>query len=277
MIGDDPRRSRGTRPAVDSPGAPGRRRWNGAQGDAVSLHVKFVKRLIDLVSATFALLIAAPVFPLIAAAIKLDSRGPIFFRQRRAGSLIGMERVDGLPCFRFTEFYMPKFRTMRPDAERTTGPVLASEDDPRVTRVGRFLRRTRLDELPQLLCVLRGEMTLVGPRPERPEILNNLAHAIPLFEERMRGVKPGITGLAQVNLGYNGAPPPGSAIEKLAAAIVNPFKLEEAGGADADDMRLKLLYDLAYTATLDDLGTYLRTEAEIILRTPITMLRGAGR
>jgi len=236
-----------------------------------------VKRAIDVVCATIGLAVTAPLFPVIAAAIKLDSRGPVFIRQRRAGSLIGTEPVDGHARFRFAEFDMPKFRTMCTDAERTTGPVLARETDPRVTRVGRFLRRTRLDELPQLWCVLRGQMSVVGPRPERPELLDNLALAIPLFEERMRGVKPGITGLAQINLGYSGSAPPGSAIEKLQDEIVNPFKLEEAAGAEADDMRLKLLYDLAYGAALDYLGTYLRTEVEIILKTPIVMLRGVGR
>ena len=217
--------------------------------------VRVAKRAIDIVSSAIGLAITAPLFPLIAVAIKLDSEGAVFFRQRRAGSLVGTERVDGQTRFRFAEFYMPKFRTMRNDAEKTTGAVLATKADPRVTRVGRWLRRTRMDELPQLWSVLRGHMSLVGPRPERPELLNNLAMAIPFFEERMRGVKPGITGLA---------------------AITNPFKLEETDGAEADDMRLKLLYDLAYTATLDDLKTYLRTEAEIILKTPGTMLRGTG-
>ena len=238
--------------------------------------VRVAKRVIDVVSSAIGLAITAPLFPLIAVAIKLDSEGAVFFRQLRAGSLVGTERLDGQTRFRFAEFYMPKFRTMRNDAEKTTGAVLATKADPRVTRVGRLLRRARLDELPQLWSVLRGHMSLVGPRPERPELLNNLAMAIPFFEERMRGVKPGITGLAQINLGYSGSAPPGSVIEQLQDAIINPFKLEETDGAEADDMRLKLLYDLAYTATLDDLKTYLRTEAEIILKTPGTMLRGTG-
>ena len=93
----------------------------------------------------------------------------------------------------------------------------------------------------------------------------------------MRDVKPGITGFAQINLGYTGDAPPGSDIEKLKAALVNPFKLDEADGADADDMRRKLLYDLAYSATLDDLKSYLRTELEIIVKTPWVMIRGVGR
>ena len=176
----------------------------------VNWKVKIAKRSVDLVAATIGLVLAAPLFLAIAIAIKLDSRGAVFYRQRRAGVLLGAERVDGEPRLIFTEFQMPKFRTMCIDAERATGPVLASETDTRVTRVGRILRRTRLDELPQLWCVLSGRMSLVGPRPERPELLQDLASAIPLFEERMRDVKPGITGLAQINLTYNGKAPQGA-------------------------------------------------------------------
>ncbi len=239
--------------------------------------VRIAKRVIDILSSAIGLALAAPLLPLVALAIKLDSRGPIFYRQRRAGALLGVERRDGRQYLSFVEFDMWKFRTMCDDAERTTGMVLARKGDPRVTRVGAWLRRTRLDELPQLWCVLRGHMSLVGPRPERPRLLRDFAFAIPLFEERMRGVKPGLTGFAQINLGYAGDALPGSEIAQLQSALTNPFKVDGAEGALADDMRLKLLYDLAYSAALDDLWTYLRTEAEIILKTPVVMLRGIGR
>jgi lipopolysaccharide/colanic/teichoic acid biosynthesis glycosyltransferase len=237
--------------------------------------VKIAKRSVDVAAAFVGIILAVPLFLLIAVAIKLDSRGPVLYRQRRAGLLIGFSRPDGAPRLRFTEFDMPKFRTMRLHAERLTGAVLAEKVDPRVTGVGRWLRRTRLDELPQLWCVLFGTMSLVGPRPERPELLHDLALAIPLFEERMRGVKPGLTGLAQIHLRYDGKAPEGSEIARQ-QDLVNPFKIAEADGATADGMRIKLLYDLAYSATLDDFGIWARTEAEIILKTPLTMLFGKG-
>ena len=109
--------------------------------------------------------------------------------QRRAGMLKAVTECEGQRTPVFVEFGMRKFRTMRVDAERLTGPVLAQENDPRITRVGRVLRKTRLDELPQFWNVLRGEMSIVGPRPERPELLVNLALAIPFFEERMRDIR----------------------------------------------------------------------------------------
>jgi lipopolysaccharide/colanic/teichoic acid biosynthesis glycosyltransferase len=238
--------------------------------------VRIVKRAIDLAASAIGLAVAAPLFPLIAAAIKLESPGPVFYRQRRAGTLLGTHRENGTSRLKFIVFDMLKFRTMQTDAERHSGAILAQRDDPRVTRVGRLLRRTRLDELPQLWSVLTGDMSLVGPRPERPELLENLALAIPLSEERMRDVKPGITGFAQVNLGYSGGAIEGTEIARLRAALVNPFKLDGADGAEADDMRLKLLYDLAYSAQLDRLSTFLRTELEIIARTPLVMIRGVG-
>ena len=233
--------------------------------------VRITKRIFDLLGAGVGLVFSAPLYPLISALIFIDAPGPVLFRQRRAGELLGAEP------FRFVEFEMFKFRTMKVDAEKLSGPVLAEENDPRVTRVGRFLRKTRLDELPQLWNVLRGDMSLVGPRPERPEMLGNLALAIPFFEERMRNVKPGITGLAQVNLGYSGRPPESSDVRPYLEALTNPFKLEEAEGADADDMRVKLLYDLAYVAQLENFWTFLRTELGVLVRTPLVMIGGLGR
>lgn len=213
-----------------------------------------------------------PLYIPIAAAVKLDSPGPVFFVQRRAGRLI--EEPGQLP--RWEPFDMVKFRTMRVDAERGTGAVIATKGDPRITKVGRFLRATRLDELPQFWNVLRGDMSLVGPRPERPEILINLAMAIPFFEERTRGIKPGLTGLAQVSLGYTGEPDPDSEVAKLRDTLTNPFDIPEAEGALADDMRIKLMFDLAYAAALEDLWTYLKVEAKVILQTPLVMLRSRG-
>jgi lipopolysaccharide/colanic/teichoic acid biosynthesis glycosyltransferase len=117
----------------------------------------------------------------------------------------------------------------------------------------------------------------VGPRPERPELLRNLAMAIPFFEERTRNVKPGLTGLAQVSLGYTGEADPDSEIAKLRATLTNPFDLPEAEGALADDMRLKLMFDLGYAAALEDFWEYVRVEAWIIAKTPIVMVLSRGR
>ena len=243
--------------------------------------VRVAKRLIDVAGSLLGLAITVPFFPLIAAAVYLDSPGAIFIRQRRAGQLTRASddpsgEDDDAGRSKFREFSMLKFRSMRPDAEELTGPVLASEDDPRVTRVGRFLRRTRIDEVPQFINVFLGEMSIVGPRPERPELAEQLALAIPYFEERMRDVKPGITGLAQVTLGYTGKPPPGSALDLFEHDLTNPFKVDGAEDALADHMRMKLLYDLAYTAAMEDLRTFVQIELSILFRTPLVMLRGGG-
>jgi lipopolysaccharide/colanic/teichoic acid biosynthesis glycosyltransferase len=171
---------------------------------------------------------------------------------------------------------MLKFRSMRPDAEKLTGPVLASENDPRITRVGRFLRKTRLDEIPQFFNVLEGNMSIVGPRPERPELAEQLAMAIPYFEERMRDVKPGITGLAQISLSYTGKPRPDSHLAQFESGLTNPFKIDGAEDALADHMRMKLLYDLAYSAATEDLRAFIPMELGIILKTPLIMLRALG-
>jgi lipopolysaccharide/colanic/teichoic acid biosynthesis glycosyltransferase len=241
----------------------------GAPTQSVPVSVRLVKRAIDLSFAAVGLVLLGLAFPFIALAIYLDSPGPIFYRQRRASFLKSCTPTGR--C-KFAAFDMLKFRTMRTDAEARTGAVLAGENDPRVTRVGRFLRKTRLDELPQFWNVLKGEMSLVGPRPERPELLENLTLAIPFFEERMRECKPGITGVAQVSLTYSGGAPAGSRLRMLEESLVNPYGFEAARGALADDMRTKLLFDLGYVAALERFSTFL-----IIVKTPLVMLRGLGR
>jgi lipopolysaccharide/colanic/teichoic acid biosynthesis glycosyltransferase len=242
----------------------------------VRTSVRIAKRVFDILAAGIGISLTLPLYPVIAAAIYLDCPGHIIFRQRRAGRLLGHDPASR-HRFRFEEFEMFKFRTMRPNAEASTGAVVAAVDDERVTRIGRFLRRTRLDEIPQLWNVLRGEMSLVGPRPERPELITNLALAIPFFEERMRSVKPGLTGLAQVSLGYTGRPPAGSKIEAYVGSLTNPFKVEEAEGALADDMRIKALYDFAYVASMEDFFSFLRMDLWVLMQTPLAVLRRTGR
>jgi exopolysaccharide biosynthesis polyprenyl glycosylphosphotransferase len=164
-----------------------------------------VKRLCDLVIGACMLILLLPLMALTAVAIKIDSTGPVFYRQERVGQFGGT----------FTLF---KFRSMTADAEANGDPLWAQKRDPRVTRIGRFIRASRIDELPQLVNVLRGEMSLVGPRPERPHFVVQLARAIPFYRQRAY-VKPGLTGWAQVNFPY---------------------------GASVEDAREKLAYDLYY-------------------------------
>jgi exopolysaccharide biosynthesis polyprenyl glycosylphosphotransferase len=143
------------------------------------------KRAFDLIVASAMLLVCSPLMLLVALAVRLSSPGPVLFRQPRVG------RDGGV-------FQMLKFRTMRPDAERDSGPVFATQNDPRRTRIGRWLRATSIDELPQLWNVLRGDMSLVGPRPERPVFVQEFRSSIPRYFERHK-VRAGITGWAQVN------------------------------------------------------------------------------
>jgi lipopolysaccharide/colanic/teichoic acid biosynthesis glycosyltransferase len=234
--------------------------------------VRLAKRLVDVVGSMAGLAVTSPLYVPIALAIRAESPGPIFYVQRRAGRLI--DDSDG---GRWDEFDMVKFRSMTVDAEHAIGAVISTPGDPRITRVGRFLRATRLDELPQFWNVLLGHMSLVGPRPERPELLRHLAMAIPFFEERTRGLKPGLTGLAQVSLGYTGAADEESELAKLRDTLSNPFDIPEAEGALADDMRSKLLFDLAYSAALEHFWSYVRLEAWIIVKTPLVMLMSRGR
>lgn len=164
-------------------------------------------RILDIVLSGMLIVVAAPLLLAVAIAVVVDGGFPIFYRQARVGR-------GGRP------FRVVKFRSMRKDAEDLSGPVWATEEDPRITRVGRILRRYRLDELPQLFNVLAGDMALVGPRPERPHFCDVLRAQVPLFELRTI-VRPGLTGWAQVRLAY---------------------------GASSDDSRQKLEYDLYYVA-----------------------------
>lgn len=157
-------------------------------GNSRNLTFRLVKRIIDVVVALMGLAVFAVMLPVLALAIKLDSAGPIFYRQRRVG------RGGQI-------FELVKLRSMVTDAEKDGAAKWAEKYDSRVTHVGRFLRRTRLDEIPQLLNVLRGEMSLIGPRPERPEFMAELQAKIPFYRTRLT-VKPGLTGWAQVNYDY---------------------------------------------------------------------------
>jgi len=189
-----------------------------------------LKRVVDAATALIGLVIVAPVMAIVALAIKLDSRGPIFYNQERVG--------------RFGQlFNIYKFRSMRIDAE-TAGPVWASRDeDPRVTSLGRMLRRTHLDELPQLFNVLKGEMSLVGPRPERPCFVEQLDREIPRYDERLF-IKPGMTGLAQVHYRYD---------------------------ATMADVKKKLRFDLLYIKRM-----CLMLDARILAWTAVVVLTGRG-
>jgi exopolysaccharide biosynthesis polyprenyl glycosylphosphotransferase len=190
-----------------------------------------VKRLVDLAFGVVALVALGLLIPFVALLNLAGNRGPMFYRQVRVGKAGRTFRVF-------------KFRTMRPDAEAATGAVWATSHDPRVTPVGRFLRKTRLDELPQVLNVLAGQMSVIGPRPERPEFVDDLARQIPFYKAR-HAVHPGLTGWAQVRFGY---------------------------GSTVDDARVKLEYDLYYVRHA---GFYL--DALIALKTAAVMLKLQGK
>ena len=190
-----------------------------------------LKRILDTACALVLMVVTAPLFGLVTLAIMLDSKGDVLFRQERVGR-------------HGKDFVLFKFRTMQQDAEQSTGPIWAGEDDPRVTRVGRWLRKFRLDELPQLFNVLRGEMSLVGPRPERPHFVKSLNECVPYYGLR-HCVMPGVTGWAQVLYPY---------------------------GASVQDAYEKLQYDLYYARHMS-----LSLDLLILFQTIKVVLFGRGR
>ncbi len=192
---------------------------------------KKVKRLIDILFSFIGLLIMSPLLLLVAILIRIETPGPVFFKQKRVGQ---GGRI----------FTVYKFRSMVQDAERYTGPVWAGKKDPRVTHIGRFIRKVRLDEFPQLLNVLNGDMSLVGPRPERPYFVDRLKREFPYYRRRLQ-VKPGVTGWAQVKGKYD---------------------------TSVENVREKLDYDLYY---IDNIS--LRLDFRIMFYTIYVMLRFKGQ
>jgi lipopolysaccharide/colanic/teichoic acid biosynthesis glycosyltransferase len=214
-----------------------RRRWEG------------LNRTGNLILAAIAVVVASPVMLLVALAVGTTSRGGVLYRQRRVGIDRRAKRTAAVFDRRASDvggnvFTIYKFRTMVANAESATGAVWASRNDPRCTPIGAFLRKSRLDELPQLFNVLRGDMNIVGPRPERPSIFQSLRADIPEYHLRQR-TKPGITGWAQVNHDYD---------------------------ATIEDVRTKVRYDLEYLARQS-----MWEDIKIMLRTiPVMVFRRGG-
>lgn len=217
-----------------------------------------VKRVFDVVCAGLALILLSPILMIAAILIKMESRGPVFFVQERVGlnrrfsdrrssyrrvryeKRNSRDRRRNIQAGRPFDIY--KMRTMRSDAENS-GPALARENDPRITRVGKLLRKTRIDEIPQFLNVIKGDMSIIGPRPERSFFINQIKHEVPEFPLRLR-IKPGITGLAQVEHGYT---------------------------QTLDLMKEKLFYDLKYILELSVVQELL-----ILVKTFSVVLTGKG-
>jgi len=215
------------------------------------------KRGVDILGASAGTILSLPFFVLLPIVIKLDSPGPIFYRQQRIGhnrrrcdrrqkcnsSLGRSVRDRRRQDLKGRPFHVIKFRTMVADAEKKCGPVWATKNDPRITRLGHLLRKTRLDELPQFLNVLIGQMSLVGPRPERPKFVQELSTQVENYERRL-SVKPGLTGLAQIESGYDSS----------VASVVR-----------------KVHYDLQYIQNWS-----LWQDVKIMMRTVLVVITGKG-
>ena len=246
-----------TAPDPEYDGSPVRRSTlrllgGASRGDAASVERPRpddeISHFINIVVAAMGFLLAAPLFLLVALAIKLSSRGPVFYKQTRIGLDRRRDRQPSHQDLRTHDlggrpFTMYKFRTMVMSAEPESKEIWATPQDERVTPLGRLLRVTRLDELPQLLNVLNGDMNIVGPRPERPSIFAELCEAIPDYHMRQR-VRPGITGWAQINQSYD---------------------------TSVDDVRRKVEFDLEYVRSRGALRGAL-TDLSIMARTVPIML-----
>ncbi len=191
---------------------------------------KGLKRIIDVFVSLFILILTSPALIITALAIKIDSSGSVFFKQARCG-------IDG------ELFKMIKFRSMQQDAEKHSGPVWSTKNDPRITHIGKIIRKVRVDEIPQMINVLKGEMSLVGPRPERPYFVEMLSKEIPYYKRRLK-VRPGITGWAQVKHKYD---------------------------ESIEDVKIKLRYDLFYIENMS-----LRMDFKILFRTIFVVLFAKG-
>lgn len=215
------------------------------------------KRGVDLMGAVVGLILTSPLFVILPIVIKLDSPGPVFYRQSRVGhNRRRLQRRQGSNSalgravrdrrrgdLKGRPFNVIKFRTMVADAEKKCGPVWATQNDPRITRLGRFMRKTRLDEIPQFINVLLGQMSLVGPRPERPVFVMELCSQVENYDKRLT-VKPGLTGLAQIENGYDSS----------VASVVR-----------------KVHYDLEYIQNWS-----LWQDVKIMLRTVVVVVTGKG-
>ena len=199
--------------------------------EPMPLWEKTIKRMLDIIVSLVVLVVALPILLAIGIAVRLTSKGPAIYKQRRVGR---NGRV----------FPIYKYRTMLDNAEKHSGPTWAKKDDPRVTKLGYWLRKLRIDEVPQLINVLKGDMSLVGPRPERPHFVEQFSKQIPLYTRRLR-VRPGITGWAQVKWKYD---------------------------TSLDDVKEKTKFDLFYIENAS-----LRMDAKILINTIITIIKGKGQ